>query len=245
MKNITLAICMAAASGAATADTILGFDASLGVWIPSYDGGIGRDDFAIESFNPAEDNITFIQAALEHPVPLIPNVMVAHSSIETNGDTTLSETARFGDLYFPADSTVGMNLDLSYTDATFYYELLDNWVNLDLGLTARRYDGQLDVASDLQTETVELAGYLPMLYGMARFDLPFTGWSTIAQGNGTGYKGGSVTDLTAKVRWDFAPVLDLGLEAGYRTMNMNLKRIDELGTDLDISGAYIGLNLHL
>ncbi|WP_237059026.1 TIGR04219 family outer membrane beta-barrel protein [Microbulbifer sediminum] len=245
MKKLSLAICMALTSGAASADTILGFDASAGVWMPSYSGSVGVDDFSIEEFQPAEDNVTFLQAALEHPVPLVPNIMLSHSAIKTDGSTRLERFVTFGDETFIAGTDVATDLDLSHTDATLYYEILDNWVNLDVGLTARQYKGEMQVESAIQSENIELAGVLPMAYGMARFDLPFTGWSVVTQGNVTGYNGDTLTDLTAKVRWDFAPGLDMALEGGYRSMTLELKELDQLQSDLEISGPYLGLNLHL
>lgn len=245
MKKITLALCAALASGAASADTILGFDASAGVWQPSYSGNIGVDEFDVDNFSLAEDNVTFIQAALEHPIPLVPNVMVTHSKMETNGAARLGDFVQFGDETFLVGTEVNADLNLTHTDATLYYEILDNWVNLDLGLTARQYSGELDVTSAIQSETIELSGYLPMVYGMARFDLPFTGWSVIAQGNGIKYNSDSHMDLTAKVRWDFAPALDFALEAGYRQMTLDLEELDDLQSDLEIKGPYLGLNLHL
>ncbi|MFI2810442.1 MULTISPECIES: TIGR04219 family outer membrane beta-barrel protein [Microbulbifer] len=245
MKKTSLAICMALASGAASADTILGFDATAGVWMPSYSGDVGQDNFDIEEFSPAEDNVTFLQAALEHPIPLVPNIMLSHSGIETDGVTRLSDFVEFGDETFIAGTEVSSNLDLTHTDATLYYEILDNWVNLDIGFTARQYSGELQLDSAFQSENIELSGVLPMAYGMARFDLPFSGWSVIAQGNATGYNGDSHTDITAKVRWDFAPALDFAVEGGYRSMTLDLQELDELESNLDISGPYIGLNLHL
>lgn len=241
-----LMLSAALASGAASADTILGFDASAGVWQPSYSGNLGVDDFDVDEFSLAEDNVTFIQAALEHPVPLVPNILVAHSSVETDGTAMLESDITFDDETYSANTEVSANIDLSHTDATLYYEILDNWVNLDVGITARRYDGALEVASEeSQTENIELAGVLPMAYAMARFDLPFTGWSIIAQGNGTSYRGDSHTDLTAKVRWDFMPAADFAVEAGYRMMTLDLKELDSLQSDLEIKGPYLGLNLHL
>jgi len=256
MKKITLALCAALASGAASADTILGFDATAGVWQPGYSGNIGVDDFDTDEFSLAEDNATFLQVALEHPIPLIPNIMLAHSSIETDGTASLSNDVTFGDETFEAGFDVYANMDLSYTDATLYYEILDNWVNLDLGLTARQYDGAFDVSyTNLvcipeapqcgNSEHIELSGVMPMVYAMARFDLPFTGWSIIAQGNGTGYKGDSHTDLTAKVRWDFMPAADFAIEAGYRVMTLDVKELDDFQSDIEIKGPYLGLNLHL
>ncbi|WP_066965630.1 TIGR04219 family outer membrane beta-barrel protein [Microbulbifer sp. Q7] len=245
MKKITLALCATLASASVSADTILGFDATAGVWQPSYTGAVGVDDFNVDEFALAEDNVTFIQAALEHPIPVIPNILVAHSKVETNGAAMLTREVTFGDKTFEVGSDINADMNLTHTDATLYYEILDNWVNLDLGLTARMYSGEMSVTSDLQSEDIELTGVLPMVYGVARFDLPFTGWSIIAQGNGTSYKGDRHTDLTAKVRWDFVPALDFAIEAGYRAMTLDVQELDAFQSDLEIKGPYVGLSLHL
>ena len=256
MKKITLAVCMALASAGASADTILGLDATAGMWKPAYSGAIGVDSVEADEFGFAEDNATFLQVALEHPIPLIPNVLLAHSKIETSGVANLNQDVTFGGETFHSGHDIDGNLTLTHTDATLYYEILDNWVNLDLGVTARQYDGSFEAVNNWSaptvigadqpaSETVELSGVLPMIYGVARFDLPFTGWSIIAQGNGISYNGDSHTDLTAKIRWDFVPALDFAVEAGYRSMTLDLKELDDLQSDLEIKGPYLGLNLHL
>ncbi|BBM02655.1 TIGR04219 family outer membrane beta-barrel protein [Microbulbifer sp. GL-2] len=245
MKKTAIAFSALLACSAASADTILGLDATAGVWLPGYTGDIGNDDYDLDNLSLGEDNITFIQVALEHPIPLVPNVLLAHSEIDTDGAALLEGTVTFDDETFQVGSDITTDLNLTHTDATFYYEVLDNWVNLDLGLTARMYDGEFTAVSETQAETVDLSGYLPMAYVMARFDLPFTGWSVIAQGNGTAYRGDTHTDLTAKVRWDFVPAIDLAVEAGYRVMSLDLEELDDLQSDIEIKGPYIGFNLHL
>lgn len=245
MKKTAIAFSALLTCSAASADTILGIDATAGVWLPGYTGDIGSDHYDLDNLSLSEDNITTFQAALEHPIPLVPNVLLAHSKIDTDGAAHLESAVTFDNEAFEVGSEVNTDLNLSHTDATFYYEVLDNWVNLDLGLTARRYNGEFTAVSETQSETVDLTGYLPMAYAMARFDLPFTGWSLIAQGNGTTFRGDTHTDLTAKVRWNFVPVLDLAFEAGYRVMSLDLEELDDLQSDIEIKGPYIGLNLHL
>ncbi|WP_444942309.1 TIGR04219 family outer membrane beta-barrel protein [Microbulbifer sp. ZKSA004] len=245
MKKSALALSTLLACGTASADTILGLDATAGAWLPGYSGNIGTDEYKLDNLSLSEDNITFLQVALEHPIPLVPNVLLAHSNIDTDGDDTLATSVTFDDETFTANSEIRTDLNLTHTDATLYYEILDNWVNLDVGLTARMYDGEFTAVSDTQAETVDLTGYLPMAYGMARFDLPFTGWSVIAQGNATAYRGDTHTDLTAKLRWDFVPAVDFAIEAGYRVMTLDLEELDDLQSDIEIKGPYIGFNLHL
>ncbi|GAB2896424.1 TIGR04219 family outer membrane beta-barrel protein [Microbulbifer echini] len=245
MNKSAIALCALLTSSVASADTILGFDASVGAWLPNYSGNIGKDDFNVDKLSLSEDNITFIQAALEHPIPLVPNLLLAHSKIDTDGSAELQSSVTFDDETFQTGATINSDLDLTHTDATFYYEVLDNWVNLDLGLTARMYDGEFTAISEERSETIKLDGYLPMAYAMARFDLPFSGWSVIAQGNGTAYRGDTLTDFTAKVRWKFVPAVDLAIEGGYRIMSLDLDELDDLHSDIEIKGPYIGLNLHL
>ncbi|MCO1334013.1 TIGR04219 family outer membrane beta-barrel protein [Microbulbifer sp. OS29] len=245
MKKSAFALSALLACGTANADTILGFDATAGAWLPSFSGNIGSDGYNLDNLSLTEDNITFIQVALEHPIPLVPNVLLAHSKIDTDGSDQLETSVTFDDETFVAKTEISTDLSLTHTDATLYYEILDNWVNLDLGLTARMYNGEFTAVGESQAETIELTGYLPMAYAMARFDLPFTGWSIIAQGNGTAYRGDTHTDLTAKVRWDFVPAIDFAIEAGYRVMSLDLEELDDLQSDIEIKGPYIGFNLHL
>ncbi|AQQ66801.1 hypothetical protein Mag101_03450 [Microbulbifer agarilyticus] len=223
----TLALFAALASSAANADTVLGVDITAGAWQPTYNGEI----FEFSSVDEySKESNTFVQLALEHPFSPLPNVMLANSKIESVGESGLNK------------------LDLSHTDATFYYEVLDNWVNLDLGLTARYFNGFYDGYTWLGNFTSSdptFKGTVPMVYGSARFDLPFTGWSIIAQGNATQYDLDRFADLTAKVRWDFLPAGDLAIEAGYRTLTIDSSELDSLTLHVDAKGPYLGLNFHL
>ncbi|MBY6190345.1 TIGR04219 family outer membrane beta-barrel protein [Microbulbifer agarilyticus] len=239
MKKTTLTLLAVLASTHASADTLLGVDTTIGSWTTAYEGSI--DGLRAADFFQEESNIT-IQIAVEHPVPYLPNILVAHNNIETIFE----------------DGTYDM--DLSHTDATLYYEVLDNWLNLDLGLTARNYDGRLkktpiglvgcpDSCSwDLipsRSILLDFAGTVPMAYLMAEFELPVTGLSIIAQGNGTNYRGDTISELTAKVRWDFVPTMDFALEAGYRGLLMDSTELDELNMDFEATGPYFGLSLRL
>ena len=47
----------------------------------------------------------------------------------------------------------------------------DNVVDLDLGLTARLFDGEASLIGATQQERVELDAVIPMLYGRAGIDL--------------------------------------------------------------------------
>lgn len=253
MKKTLLALAVSAASGVASADTILGFYAGAGSWQASYDGVAGDDDSLLEPIDVDELGIddsdnTFFYAALEHPVPLIPNIRLARSNVQVEANSTIETTFRLDDVTFTAYTPVFTELDLTHTDATFYYEILDNWVSFDLGITARQFDGRAFVQSTddpTMQEEVELDDVIPLLYAKAQFELPLTGWRLAAGGNYVSYSGDSFSDLDAKIGYATdGLVLDFGIDVGYRRMNLDVNQDDGMTADVTVDGPYVEATLH-
>jgi outer membrane protein len=217
MKKTLLAVALTAASGMASADMLLGGDIEANLWQQTheYDGAsAGSDDVSL----------TF-EASFEHPIPLIPNVKFAHSSVD--------------------------NSKYAYTkrDFTLYYEFLDNdLVSFDLGVGLSQYtDGELkaSIASLSVTETFE--GYLPHVYGAVKVGVPFTPLSFYAKGNGIGYADSHVIDAQIGAQFEI-PVFfafDIELQAGYRMQELSLGSYDDLSVDLETntSGVFVGVNI--
>ena len=252
MKRSLLAFAIAAVSSGASADTIYGIYTGIGNWQASYDGSAG----GAEGTNTAEltelgiddsDNL-FVYLALEHPIPVIPNIRVAHTKVKTDGVGTLTTEFTLDDQTFSANSQVASELDLTHTDGTLYYELLDNWISLDLGLTARLFDGYVEARSledgvD-QHERVDLSDPIPLLYGRMQIDFPMTGWHVAATGNYIGYSGDSFSDLDAKFGYmSDGFVVDWGIDIGYRRMTLDISD-DDIEADLTIDGPYLEASLH-
>ena len=99
-----------------------------------------EDDLGLEG-----ESGSYFYVALEHGIPVVPNFRFAYSDITESATNTTETVIDFGGETFPVDSRIKTDLDFSHYDLTMYYELLDNWVNLDLGLTVRKLDGQLEV----------------------------------------------------------------------------------------------------
>lgn len=107
MKSALL-LSTALLASAAHAD-ILGLTAEAG----TYASNSGKNNLDLNSY---------FGIAIEHPIPLIPNIRLQHQSMETSN-----------------------NADLSFNDYTLYYELLDGLtlVNLDVGATFRKIDNNI------------------------------------------------------------------------------------------------------
>ena len=247
---------LATLSPLAMSDTILGLYLGAGVWQADLEGSATQTDAATASldindtFSSVDDNSNFFYVALEHPVPVLPNIMLQQTDVSVTESGLLRVDVTFDDQVFGANTGVDSTVDFSHLDATLYYEILDNWVTADLGLTFRQFDGELTLvgtsgASAGETATQELDGVLPMLYAKARIDLPLTGFYISATGNFIGYDGHSITDISGAVGYQSDGwVMDIGLELGLRTFTFELDDLDELDADIDLSGAYAALTIH-
>lgn len=248
MKKFLLAPLIALLPGLASADTILGLYAGARVWQVDFSGEVGeRDDtVSLEDLGYKQESSNVLWLRFEHFVPLIPNIALMYSSIDASASSSVSRDFSVGGVAFELSDDVDSQIDLTHIDTTFYYEILDNWVSLDLGLTARKFDGYLEATTESQgTSTGELKGVLPLLYGRAQFDLPLSGLSVGAQINTISYSDNGITDFEAYLGYELSLVaVDVGMNIGYRTLTLKVDDFDELYADAEISGAFAELKIH-
>jgi outer membrane protein len=243
------ALCLASAvgMGPVQADTIFGVHASAHLWRPDLSGTIGQttDSFDLSAeFSERSADSESVMVAVEHFIPLLPNLMFRRTPVDWSA-ASVNATGTLGSISLSGD--VSANIDLSATDATFYYELLDNWITADLGLSLRRLDGTASAAQrDGDSEVLSFSDTVPMLYGHARFDLPFTGLAAGARGNVTGDGSGEMVDIEAYLHLevDLLPLIDVGIEGGVRRLAMEFEDLDSLNADATLNGAYIAITAH-
>ena len=228
-------------SSAAQADTIFGIYAGAGSWSADLEGSIGKPSASLSDLGASDKNNTFFYVALEHPIPLIPNIKLQHNRISSS-QSGQSNGFSLGKNTFEAGA-VRSTIDLSSTDATLYYELLDNWLNLDVGITLRKYDGKLSASTETKSASISVDTPLPLLYGKFRFDLPFSGLSASAEGNYASYKDSKISDFSAAISYTFDSIVDLGVELGYRQLDINLDD-KSIQTDVTLKGPYASLLFH-
>ncbi|MFN3239442.1 MAG: TIGR04219 family outer membrane beta-barrel protein [Pseudomonadales bacterium] len=226
-----------AAATSAVADT-LGLQVGGGYWQPNVDGDVVanvnvEDELDIEDIGSAYFYFNF-----EHPLPLVPNLRVARTHIDKEGNGRLNTNFTFEGQNFIAGQRTKNKLDLSNTDFTFYYELWDTSGDLDVGVTARWFKGEVDIGSTVEENDL----VLPMLYVRAEAELPFTGFYAGGLVNTSSYSGDSIVDGELKIGWrkkDFI-LPDFGVELGYRRLDLDVD--DSVDIDLDLSGAFININ---
>ncbi len=236
-----------AIAGPANADTLFGVYAGAGVWQQAYSGDAasGANDVNLErdlDLKDQHNNVFYL--ALEHGVPVLPNLRVSYVDLSTDGSNALGRTVTFAGQQFTVGDTVASSLDIKMTDAVAYYEVLDNVLSLDLGLAARVVDGRMEVASETAgAGRARFKGVLPMLYTRARADLPFSGFWVGGEAMGVAYDNQQFLDANAEIGWE-SP-LGLGAELGWRTISLELDGLDDIDSaKIDISGPYAAFNFH-
>lgn len=250
MKKIIAltALCLITTAPVVMADT-LGFELGAYQWKPDYSGVIASDSSNSEAnridiendLGYSDESHNIIWFSLEHPLPVIPNFKLVSSDLSSSANNTLERSFVFDGETYSVSENVSSTLDLSNTEVTFYYEILDNWVNLDLGITARIYDGEARLTTDTDNAVEEIDFTIPLLYGKARFDLPFSGFFVDAEINIISYSGDSISDvaLAAGYESDFG----FGAKLGVRKFSLDAED-DELLADVELDGTYLSLFYH-
>lgn len=232
----------------ASADRILGVFVGAYSWQQNYDGevldlnsGISPIDFE-STLNLDDESNNVFYLAFEHPVPILPNFELVNTTIESEGHSMVTSEILAG---ITVTGDVNSIVDFSHTDVTAYWQLLDNWVSLDLGLTARMFDGSIQLAETSGAFNVareEVDKTIPMIFARARFDLPFSGLHTTVSGNGISDGDNKLFDYQLSVGYETD--IGLGIDAGYRRLTLELEDINDIDADGTIKGGFIGLFYH-
>nr|WP_193988997.1 TIGR04219 family outer membrane beta-barrel protein [Lelliottia steviae] len=254
MKKYCLAaaLSMACLAPTAQADTLLGLYLGVDGWRSDNSGSFAQND-NLQNFNYDDETFISYYAALEHPVPLVPNFKFKYTELELNGSTTLNDTFSFGDADYVVGTQVGTVSDLSHIDYILYYEIFDNdLVSIDLGLNAKQFDGDIVVTGTSQnggpasTERVDFSGFVPLVYGRAEVGLPLTGMSVFFEGSMLAIDDSKVQDYQVGIAYALLDnlAIDLDVKAGYRSMTLELDDVDDIYTDIDASGPFAGIQVH-
>jgi len=248
-----LSICAITSLSASTAlaDRFLGVYVGASSWQQNYDGYIRDLDSNIggnidleDDLGFDDDNGTVLYAALEHPIFFLPSIMLKQTDIEISATNDLTRPIEIDDQPFPVTTGIRSEADFSHTDITLYYQILDNIVSLDLGLTGRIFDGFVEIESIANGANgrENFNAVIPLIYLKARVDLPFTGGFASFSGNALGDGDNTFADYQATIGWEGK--IGLGIEGGYRSLNLELDDLDDIDADLAIDGAFAGVFYH-
>jgi len=235
-------VCMAAlvTPFTATADT-LSLSVGGGIWNESPSGNFQK------TTDPAAVNVEtdlfwdeeaqgYIFATLEHPIPIIPNIRLIHTTIDHDGNGTTSFS--FDGQTF--SGVVDNDISIQTTDLIAYYEILDNVVSIDLGLNIRNLKIDYTITSAGSTTTDSISETIPMIYALVGAS-PWPNLIISGEISYITFEDNTVSDFTAKIAYttDFF----VGFEAGYRKQTFELDDASDTDADLDFDGVFAGAYL--
>lgn len=207
---------------------ILAAKGSVEFWNYSADLSHPRDT---NIHSPLHDDHAFsFSVALEHPVPLLPNLKIKHTNLQAESDEHLSGVQR-------------NQIDLNQSDFILYYEILDNIIDLDAGFGLKHLEGDIRYHF---TNTQDIGTDLPMLYAQAGLNLPFTGLSANTEISMAGLNDAKITDVQAELKYNFIDsiLVDVGATLGYRILDIQLEQDHPQEVKMKFKGPYLGLEAH-
>ncbi len=239
-KRILAAAVATMLSTTVYADTILGVYLGGSVWQTNTSGSFGESSQQ-NSFSFDDETNGSFYAALEHPLPFIPNIKISRTDLTAEGEGTL-------DIAF--DGVTGeatTEFDTNYTDYTLYYELFDNdLISIDFGLTARDIDADIAVASGSDEGELNVSGIIPMLYLATEIGLPATSFNIFANGNFLAIDDNTVHDVQIGIGYELLDniAVDVDITLGYRSVRLELDDLDDFTSDLEFEGVFLGAVVH-
>lgn len=164
-------------------------------------------------------------AEVEHPIPLIPNVMVRYQDLDTSGD----------------DEGYRVQSDLKMYDGILYYQLFDNPLfGIDYGLNVKYFDGKAYSGGRSRS----YSQVIPTIYLAGNVNLPLTGLQLFGNTSNMRFNGNHVSDSQVGLSYDLLPMVLTSMEvrAGYRYLDM---KFDDSGVKLDTEsqGWFMGVGL--
>ena len=211
-KSALLAFVLATVN--VSAATILGFGVEADYFAPAATG-----DFQYKTsrttFNGNTESGYQIGAYLEHPIPMLPNLRLDYTS----------------DVTFSGQSN---DVSMKQMDVTPYYEILDNIVDIDIGMTVKTLNGKTKGAVEESFNAV-----IPMGYLAASVMAPGTGFSVAGSVKYINISGDSMTD--ARIKAVMKIVAGVQAQVGYRYESLKLDNRFDLTTNATVKGPFVGL----
>ena len=246
-KTTSLALILAAMSGAVSADFV-GLNIGAGQWRPDITGsfssnGASSSDIDMNSdLGFSDDTSNSLSISFEHPIPMLPNLKYQGTDLSSTSNSTLSSSLTFDGKTYNTATNISSTLDLSHNDLVLYYEVLDNWINLDVGLDLKKFDGKVSIRDNTTSSSITVDETIPLLYLSARVDLPFTGLYVGANIQQLNVGDNSAKDTTLMIGYESS--VGLGVEGGIKTFNLDLNDASNLNTNLKYDGVFLNGYFH-
>jgi outer membrane protein len=186
--------------------------------------------------NPAQTSMVLI---LEHPISVLPNIRYQGYNLDSSESSGMNLEANSNGNAAIAGKTTTTSFDLNHEDIVLYYQLLNNWIDLDMGVDLKRFDGQVSQAGTTGS-SIDVDETIPLLHLSARVALPVNGLYVGANINANvidlGLSQSTAQDSTIMLGYESGT--GLGIEGGIKSFSVELNDSDSLNTNLEYDGLF-------
>lgn len=240
-KTLLAAACLMAVSSSAHSDTFAGFKVGADYWHSDASGYFADDRGAKVNSNLDADAQGSLWFAVEHMLPLVPNVKIRENRISA---TSALDGAGFNFNGHAFSGKVAIDNTLNNTDFVLYYELLDSdLAELDVGAAYKKMNGSLRVSDAGHPEEIDIDSGIAMGYASGQVGIPGMGLFAFAELL-HGVSESNVHDYSVGLGWVFDGVaVDTKVRVGYRDMSFDVSRFSGVTQDTQLSGVFAGVEL--
>jgi len=234
--RIVLSACLWLVIGTAQADFVgLNIGVHTGQSANTFNRSIDLvDDLDVDS--PAQSSMVLI---LEHPIALLPNVRYQGYNLDSSERSGVSSESNSNSVAINGKTTT-TSFELNNQDIVLYYQLLNNWIDLDMGVDLKRFDGQVSQAGATGS-SIDVDETIPLLYLSARVALPVNGLYVGAHINANvvdlGLSQSTAQDSTITLGYESGT--GLGIEGGIKSFSVELNDSDNLNTNFEYDGLFL------
>lgn len=197
-----------------SAAMILGFGAEADFYSPTADGNFNYKSVST-LFDGDRESTYLLGMYLEHPIPVLPNIRLDYTP----------ETRFQG---------AGNKIALTQLDVTPYYEIFDNVVDIDVGVSFKVLDVKITGnANETFTEVIPM-GYVGAAVSIPGMPIGFSGSVKYIE-----YDGDHFNDSRIKATWNIAAGLQA--QVGYRYESLKVKNRFDTSADMTLEGPFVGL----
>ena len=241
------------------------------IWQSNASGVLGGESTLID-FNLKKSQQINYFIDVKHPISSLPNVRISNTTLDTSGNTTLTQKFGFDDKTFPIDSNLDASFNFSYVDYTLYYEFFDSEdLSFEFGLTVRDLNGDVtvggatkssgdscndpnpspaspctDTGNTTSTGEIKTDEIKPMLYVATNISLPVTHLNLFAHADYLLIDDHTLYDYQVGFSYNLRRIfmVDFNVNLGYRIVKMEFDNLNSLYTDLQFKGVFVGMVAH-
>jgi outer membrane protein len=195
------------------------------------------------SMDSVDHSNQFISVRIEHLVPVIPNFRVAREEYSLSSRVA-SQGFTFNDKTYANEFS--SNVSMVESTATVYYEILDNWISLDVGFSVKNIHLGADFSDDGGGAGESIDLYVPAVYLNAEFAVPVTGLIVGVTVEGLQIQDQEYSVLDAYVGYEFLnlTLVDFTFKIGVQKKTFTIDDVSSFDLNLDQESVYASLQVH-